>query len=437
MGKFDDLKKSQLKRELEARNLITYGNKSVLQARLLKAVEAGGVNKDEYEFPAMTSNDCGDSSVPTDMNALLGAIAGVQDSLMQNTSQVEDMQKRIEDSLVRNSKQLEERIQKNASLLEERMQNSSLQMEERTRADLAVLRESLIENSKVVQEKLSRIEENSIKLQERQDKVETEFQELQHEVKNELQTIQKKLETDISRFDECLRELRLNDSASSIGTAKVELPTFDGTMPFNIFKLQFEMAATSYKWSAEDKLAALIVALKGPAVVVLQNIEKADRANYDAIISGLEKYYGGEHWRRMHQMKLVSRIQSDTETLQEYANDIERLTLLAHSDIPDYLERVKIQSFIKGVRDLEIKRALYATPKSTFAETVSFAVTQETAILLSGPANNEIKEPTTLEHTMLELIQYLSQLSKELKKGVEAKCVTCEKCASEQQENSF
>ncbi|XP_036321360.1 uncharacterized protein LOC118735615 isoform X1 [Rhagoletis pomonella] len=434
MGKFDDLKKSQLKKELEARNLITYGNKSVLQARLLKAMEASGVAKEEYEFPAIPSNKCGDSSVPTDMNALLGAIAGVQDSLIQNTSQVEDMQKRIEESLVKNSKQLEERIQKNASLLEERMQNSSLQMEERTRADLAVLRDSLIENSKIVQEKLSRIEENSIKLQARQDKVETEFQALQREVKNELQTIHKKLEADISRLDECFRELRWNDSASSIGTAKLELPTFDGTMPFNIFKLQFEMAATSYKWSVEDKLAALIVALKGPAMIVLQTVEKADRADYDAIISALEKYYGSEHWRRMHQMKLVSRTQKDTETLQEYANDIERLTLLAHSDIPvDYLDRVKIQSFIKGVRDLEIKRALYATPKSTFVETVSFAVTQETAKILSDPAKSEdVREQTTLQPTMLELLQSLSQLSKELKNGVEAKCITCEKCVTEQ-----
>ncbi|KNC21891.1 hypothetical protein FF38_13453 [Lucilia cuprina] len=60
-------------------------------------------------------------------------------------------------------------------------------------------------------------------------------------------------------------------------------------------------------------------------------------------------------------MELRGRVQKANETLQGFALEIERLLQLAYP-------------FVNGIRDPEIKHAVCATPKSSFAKTVSFAL---------------------------------------------------------------
>ncbi|XP_036347990.1 uncharacterized protein LOC118757381, partial [Rhagoletis pomonella] len=125
----------------------------------------------------------------------------------------------------------------------------------------------------------------------------------------------------------------------------------------------------------EDKSAALFVALKGPAAEILQTIPDCERNSYDALMGAVERRYGSEHRRQIYQMELENRCQKANETLQEFASEIERLAHLAIGDASgEHLERVKIQRFINGMRDMYTKRETYANPKP-FSETVSYAQT--------------------------------------------------------------
>ncbi|XP_017479346.1 PREDICTED: uncharacterized protein LOC108368901 [Rhagoletis zephyria] len=162
----------------------------------------------------------------------------------------------------------------------------------------------------------------------------------------------------------------------------------------------------------EDKSAALFVALKGPAAEILQTIPDCERNSYDALMGAVERRYGSEHRRQIYQMELENRCQKANETLQEFASEIERLAHLAIGDASgEHLERVKIQRFINGMRDMYTKRETYVNPKPTFAETVSYAQTRETAALLSRPAYKAHRVEVETPDVMNEILKTLKSMA--------------------------
>ncbi|GLV33403.1 hypothetical protein CBL_20148, partial [Carabus blaptoides fortunei] len=128
-----------------------------------------------------------------------------------------------------------------------------------------------------------------------------------------------------------VHELQLNGPVTS---TKFKAPTFDGTVPFKIFKLQFETTASTNHWRDEDKVAALVVSLKGSAAEVLRTVSEIERDDYDALMAAIERRYGSEHRKQIFQMELLNRYQKANETLQEYSTEIERLAHLANVDAP-------------------------------------------------------------------------------------------------------
>ncbi|XP_067634859.1 uncharacterized protein [Eurosta solidaginis] len=237
---------------------------------------------------------------------------------------------------------------------------------------------------------------------------------------------EEKIEAEVDAFRGRIEQLQLNRPAVSTSNPKVKTPSFDGSVPFQVFKLQFEKTAAVNNWNAEDKVAALFMALKGPVAEILQTIPEGERNCYEALMGALERRYGTEHRRQIYQMELLNRFQRPGETLQEFASDIERLAHLANADAPvEYTERVKIQSFINGIRDVETKRATYANPKPTFAETVSQALIQETASLLCKPVFKarrvEVERPEWVD-AILEALKGSQKRSEKV-----IKCFKCEK----------
>ncbi|XP_036347829.1 uncharacterized protein LOC118757205, partial [Rhagoletis pomonella] len=239
------------------------------------------------------------------------------------------------------------------------------------------------------------------------------------------------IETEVDAMKARLCELQLNRPNVLTSGSKVKAPSFDGTVSFSIFKLQFETTATTNNWGTADKVAALVVSFKGSAAEVLQTVPEIDRGNYDAIMAAIERRYGSDHRQQMFQMELMNRFQKINETLQDYATEIERLAHLAYAkETADFIEKMKCQAFVRGIRDPETKRAAYSTPKGTFAETMSFALAQETAALLSKPVHRvhrvDVEEPNSLEETIRDVIrESLSQMTR--RGSSDIKCYNCGK----------
>ncbi|CAD6998700.1 unnamed protein product [Ceratitis capitata] len=85
----------------------------------------------------------------------------------------------------------------------------------------------------------------------------------------ELKERQDLIETEVNALESRFRELQLNRATPSVSAPKVKTPSFDGKIPFQVFKLQFEKTAETNNWSIEEKSAALFVALEGPAAELL------------------------------------------------------------------------------------------------------------------------------------------------------------------------
>ena len=242
------------------------------------------------------------------------------------------------------------------------------------------------------------------------------------------------LESDFNALKQEVLELKskpvLVRSNQEPSVAKMKAPTFDGTTSFNVFKLQFETIAAANGWSRGEMASTLVVALRGNAAEVLQMVPQSELGSYELIMEALHRRFGSEHKKQIYQMEAINRKQFANESLKDFATDVERLAHLAYADeTPEYREKQMIQTFVAGIRDAEIKKAALCFPKATFAETVGFALTQETATLLSRPVY-KVKQIQAEPESCLEvLFEQLSKfMAKEKHSKFTGKCYNC--CAN-------
>lgn len=54
--------------------------------------------------------------------------------------------------------------------------------------------------------------------------------------------------------------------------------------------------------------------------------------------------------------KIKTRIQHESDTLQEYGDDIERLVRLNYPDAPEqFVQQLAVSNFIDGVHDIQLR----------------------------------------------------------------------------------
>ncbi|GFX06720.1 retrovirus-related Pol polyprotein from transposon 412 [Trichonephila clavipes] len=116
----------------------------------------------------------------------------------------------------------------------------------------------------------------------------------------------------------------------------VKLSTYDGKSSWQVYKTQFSIVADANQWDSQTKAC--------------------------------------------HRLQLKSRQQKVSETLQELATDVERLSHLAFSDCPTEVREVlALQHFIDGVRDPEIQKALRMADLKDLKGALVFAMKFEAA----------------------------------------------------------
>ena len=98
-------------------------------------------------------------------------------------------------------------------------------------------------------------------------------------------------------------------------------PTFDGQVPWMVFKHQFESVAKHNKWTEEEKATELIMTFQGKAVDLMQTMLEC--RDYTKPLETTERRL----WEKFFEM---SRVQKPGETLQELEADVRRLAYLAY-----------------------------------------------------------------------------------------------------------
>ena len=112
----------------------------------------------------------------------------------------------------------------------------------------------------------------------------------------------------------------------------------------------------------------------------------------------LQRKFGDEHKRELYRMELRCRAQKVNESLQAFAIKVEKLVQLIYpGENHPLIDNIKTEAFVSCTRDPDIKLAVCSTQKTTFAETVTFALLQETARTISRPPISKVRKMEVVE----------------------------------------
>ncbi|GFW70249.1 retrovirus-related Pol polyprotein from transposon 412 [Trichonephila clavipes] len=160
----------------------------------------------------------------------------------------------------------------------------------------------------------------------------------------------------------------------------IKLSTYDGKSSWQVYKTQFSIVADVNEWDSQTKACQLAASLRADAADILQTLPETQRLDFDALVNALELRFGEKCVKDYSRLQLKSRQKKVSETLQELATDVERLSHLAFSDCPTEVREVlALQHFIDGVRDPEIQKALRMADLKDLKGALVFAMKFEAA----------------------------------------------------------
>ncbi|KAJ8736264.1 hypothetical protein PYW08_006920 [Mythimna loreyi] len=159
--------------------------------------------------------------------------------------------------------------------------------------------------------------------------------------------------------------------------AKFDVPRFDGTSSWTAFKYQFETLVKTNRWDDEQSFAALTLALRGDALLVLENLP-SDGRTLERLMEGLDTRYGDKHLEHVFRAQLRERIQKPNESLQQWGVEVERLVRRAYvSMTPETVEVYLVQAFIDGLRDTEVRATVRLGHHQTLKSAMAHALEVE------------------------------------------------------------
>ncbi|KAJ8733536.1 hypothetical protein PYW08_001834 [Mythimna loreyi] len=159
--------------------------------------------------------------------------------------------------------------------------------------------------------------------------------------------------------------------------AKLDVPRFDGTSSWTAFKYQFETLMKTNRWDDEQSFAALTLALRGDALLVLENLP-SDGRTLERLMEGLDTRYGDKHLEHVFRAQLRDRTQRPNESLQQWGVEVERLVRRAYMSMtPETVEVNLVQAFIDGLRDTEVRAMVRLGHHQTLKSAMAHALEVE------------------------------------------------------------
>ncbi|GFU10569.1 gag-Pol polyprotein [Trichonephila clavipes] len=102
---------------------------------------------------------------------------------------------------------------------------------------------------------------------------------------------------------------------------------------------KFEDMESKLEAKIFEKACQLAASLRADAADILQTLPETQRLDFDALVNALELRFGEKCVKDYSRLQLKSRQQKVSETLQELATDVERLSHLAFSHCPTEVKR--------------------------------------------------------------------------------------------------
>ncbi|GFV64846.1 gag-Pol polyprotein [Trichonephila clavipes] len=316
------------------------------------------------------------SDLTASMNANMGEMKSeLTDSMNANMG---EMKSELTASMNANMDEMKSELTTNIAEVNTKLTNVNEQIsanKEELKSDLKGIGDKLTTMDKKFEEMEGRIESVENKFEDMESKLEAKIFEKAEDVsisfRSDLEKLKQKVMTgqgDGFKFQ------------APYSKPSIKLSTYDGKSSWQVYKTQFSIVADANQWDSQTKACQLAASLRADAADILQTLPETQRLDFDALVNALELRFGEKCVKDYSRLQLKSRQQKVSETLQELATDVERLSHLAFSDCPTEVREVlALQHFIDGVRDPEIQKALRMADLKDLKGALVFAMKFEAA----------------------------------------------------------
>ena len=151
-------------------------------------------------------------------------------------------------------------------------------------------------------------------------------------------------------------------------SVKPKVPKFSGgtSQEFQEFQVKFDLMANSQDWNEEEKLDHLLQqALSGNAFRLVELERKKGNLDYEKAMSKLRKRYYRQVHKDLQRRQLGSLRQEPGQSIQDFADVIERETALAFRGDGTATRKTMVDQFLKGLANSHVKSlTALAKPKS-------------------------------------------------------------------------
>ncbi|GFU30013.1 retrovirus-related Pol polyprotein from transposon 412 [Nephila pilipes] len=212
----------------------------------------------------------------------------------------------------------------------------------------------------VIADKVDKNEERLGEIEKNIEKNEERFGEITLEIGKLKEAMKVDISAEKSNFaKENIREQEISQDQPNIAKPNIKISTYDGKTSWQVYKTQFSIVANGNGWDPVTKARQLAASLRTEAADVLRTVPEEEQLNFEALTEALELRFSEKCLKDFSRLQLKSRQQRQSETLQDLATDVERLSHLAFADYPaDVRDTLALQYFIDGVKDPEIQKAL-------------------------------------------------------------------------------
>ncbi|GFY01174.1 gag-Pol polyprotein [Trichonephila clavipes] len=250
------------------------------------------------------------------------------------------------------------------------------------KSELTANKEELKSDLKGIGDKLTTMDKKFEEMEGRIESVENKFENKFVDIENKFENKFEDMESKLEKLKQKVMTGQGDEFKFQAPYSKpsIKLSTYDGKSSWQVYKTQFSIVADANQWGSQTKACQLAASLRADAADILQTLPETQRLDIDALVNALELRFGEKCVKDYSRLQLKSRQQKVSETLQELATDVERLSHLAFSDCPTEVREVlALQHFIDGVRDPEIQKALRMADLKDLKGALVFAMKFEAA----------------------------------------------------------
>lgn len=150
---------------------------------------------------------------------------------------------------------------------------------------------------------------------------------------------------------------------------------FDGSGSWATFIAQLQVLAMAQQWTRKDMLAALVAALKGPALEVFARLPEAEQTDFARLKEAMDSRFGMANREPWFRSQLRRRKRGPGEALHHLAHEIEQLVFMAYPTASVRLrDSLACDYFMDALDDPDLHIAVRQSRPSSLPEALTSAV---------------------------------------------------------------